>query len=630
MARLSMDFLARPSIRTTLLLLVGLLCSSPRAFAQISPGPLSHPHADLEGISNCTKCHESGEEISGAKCLDCHVEIKNQIGSGHGFHFANRSTTCVTCHKEHLGKDARITKFDETSFDHTKTGFVLQGSHQPLKCEACHDVRNIRNADVKKVIASTPHKTFQGLDPQCVSCHVDRHKGTVSNQCQSCHGTKSWSPPATFDHTKTKFALGGKHRQVECAKCHASLAAKSTTLPILFGTKSFEDCTPCHASPHGRKFADKTCTSCHTAAGWTIVASFDHSATRFPLVGKHATVSCEKCHTQMGVTGNKTVSFATRSFNDCTPCHNTPHNAKFNGRECRTCHTPSAWGTLVSGRFDHTLTNYVLEGSHLQVECERCHQPSLGAQYSRRFLLSHQRCTDCHSDYHNGQFRAKFANECAECHIVKGFTPSTFSIQKHQSSLFALTGAHVATPCEECHKKEGRRPQAFHFASLRCESCHEDFHKGQFKQQMTEHSCAECHSTTTWKMSSFDHSKTRFALVGRHLKVKCEACHKEQVVHGIRSVQYQGLPMECESCHKDVHFNQFADRGRTRCASCHSPAEWHALLFNHETQSPFHLTGAHKNVPCGGCHKEEKSESITFVRFKPLESKCESCHQMTK
>ncbi len=599
------------------------------SIAQISPGPLSEAHADLEGISNCTKCHGSGQEIVADKCLSCHAEIKNEISGGHGFHFENRNSSCTSCHVEHLGREAKITRFDEKNFDHSKTGFVLTGAHQSLRCEQCHAGKNIVSGDIKKILAAHPHKTYQGLSPQCVSCHADRHKGTVGVQCQTCHGTKSWSPPVAFDHKNTKFTLIGKHQQVPCAQCHLAMAVKSSTEPVLFTTKSFEDCTPCHASPHGRKFTDQTCRSCHTPAGWSIVVSFDHSTTRFPLIGEHARVACEKCHTQMNNKRDKVVSFATLSFTDCTPCHKSPHNARFNTRECRSCHTATDWASLL-GRFDHTLTNYRLEGKHELVKCEQCHKPSLGTQFSARFLIPSRHCTDCHEDYHNGQFKVKYANNCAECHTVKGFAPSTFSIESHQSSLFTLTGAHIATPCNACHKKEEGKAQIFVFANFRCESCHEDFHKGQFRTEMAEHSCAQCHSTTGWSMTIFDHSKTKFPLVGKHKSVKCSDCHKETVVHGVKQVQYVGLPTRCESCHKDVHFDQFADRGRTECASCHSPAGWHALLFDHETQSTFHLTGAHKNVACGGCHKEERVGSVSFVRYKPLDSRCESCHAQTK
>jgi uncharacterized paraquat-inducible protein A len=91
-------------------------------YGQISPGPLSRAHGNLEGITNCVQCHESGSEISGAKCLTCHTEIKSQLDSKKGFHFANSTASCISCHKEHLGADARITRFDEKQFDHARSG----------------------------------------------------------------------------------------------------------------------------------------------------------------------------------------------------------------------------------------------------------------------------------------------------------------------------------------------------------------------------------------------------------------------------------------------------------------------------------------------------------------------------
>jgi hypothetical protein len=611
-------------------LAVVVICAAQLAVSQISPGPLSKAHADLEGISNCTKCHESGQAINGTKCLTCHIEIKNQISSGHGFHFVNASTSCITCHTEHNGLDAKITKFDESQFDHSTTGFVLAGKHSAIRCEQCHNPKNINNGDVGGILASHPHKTFLGLNPQCVSCHPDRHNGTVNTQCQTCHGVNSWSPATTFDHARTKFALVGKHSQIACSKCHEGLAKMASVASVLFSAKAYQDCTPCHASPHGRKFSDKTCRSCHTAESWSTVVSFNHATTSFPLDGKHATVQCEKCHTEMKARKNGVVSFATKKFEDCTPCHSGPHNPKFSGRACKSCHTAKAWKTLIAERFDHSLTNYDLEGKHALVKCEQCHQDSRGTEFARRFLLPYQHCTSCHADYHDGQFKERYSNNCAECHTVGGFKPSTFSIKRHDQTLFTLIGAHIAVPCDVCHKGAGTKSQVFHFANFRCEACHADFHKGQFKQQMVEHSCAQCHSTVEWKMTSFDHAKTRFPLVGKHKTVPCSDCHKETIVNGVRNIQYLGLPTDCQSCHKDVHAGQFAENGETRCAACHSPKHWRFLLFNHETQSSFHLTGAHKKVPCAGCHKEEQSGSQFFIRYKPVASRCESCHQGMK
>ena len=63
-----------------------LLLLSLSSLAQFSPGKLSTAHADLEGISNCTKCHDIGNKISEQKCLDCHKEIQTLISADRGYH----------------------------------------------------------------------------------------------------------------------------------------------------------------------------------------------------------------------------------------------------------------------------------------------------------------------------------------------------------------------------------------------------------------------------------------------------------------------------------------------------------------------------------------------------------------
>ena len=54
--------------------------------AQISPGDLTNAHKDLEGISNCTKCHELGKAVLNSKCLDCHTEIADPLSQNKGYH----------------------------------------------------------------------------------------------------------------------------------------------------------------------------------------------------------------------------------------------------------------------------------------------------------------------------------------------------------------------------------------------------------------------------------------------------------------------------------------------------------------------------------------------------------------
>jgi hypothetical protein len=92
-------------------------------------------------------------------------------------------------------------------------------------------------------------------------------------------------------------------------------------------------------------------------------------------------------------------------------------------------------------------------------------------------------------------------------------------------------------------------------------------------------------------------------------------------------VRYRGTETQCRSCHKDVHAGQFAVGGMTECSTCHTPEGWRLLAFDHNTQSAFPLTGAHRNVACSSCHKEEAIAGQRARRFKPLSTRCEACHK---
>jgi hypothetical protein len=182
-------------------------------------------------------------------------------------------------------------------------------------------------------------------------------------------------------------------------------------------------------------------------------------------------------------------------------------------------------------------------------------------------------------------------------------------------------------PCAPCHRPSGSASSIFRFASLRCDACHADQHKGQFRTQMAEKSCAQCHATSSWNMRSFDHRGTQFPLVGRHTTAGCAQCHKADD-RGV--VRYAGTPTACISCHADVHRGQFTTGGSVECQACHTPTGWTDLLFRHDVQSRFALTGAHRRVACAGCHRPEQAGDTVFVRFKPLAVACESCHQGRK
>jgi hypothetical protein len=524
-----------------------VVCQLRIAFAQFSPGELARAHEKLEGMNHCADCHEVGKEISGVKCLTCHIEIKKELDLKRGYHFAVNGNNCVTCHKDHMGKDARITVLDRSQFDHTKTGFALSGKHTTKDCEDCHRAKFIKDPEVAK----KGRKTMLGLNAACISCHEDRHRGALGTDCNSCHTTTAWKPASGFDHSKTKFALLGKHRDVVCDKCHKEPATGNESRTTILGTKSFADCTPCHSSQHGAKFSSQTCASCHV---------------------------------------------------------------------------PTGWNEVREQQFNHDLTNFKLLGKHALVKCQECHRPNAKAPSGRVLKLAHDKCTDCHGDYHRGEFLAKHGNDCAKCHTEESFRPSAYSLTRHKESRFPLTGAHVAVPCMRCHNPSSNERSVFRFSTLQCESCHKDPHGGQFKTLAGGTDCSRCHSTEIWKPTSFDHSTTSFALVGKHTTIACSSCHKSAGKNTV--VQYKTVSPKCESCHDDPHAKQFAVRGNTTCTPCHTAVSWSSLVFDHEKQSSFSLTGAHKQVACHSCHKQELMNNKLVVRFKPLPSKCESCHAL--
>jgi predicted CXXCH cytochrome family protein len=116
-----------------------LLCNG-ITYGQISPGELSKAHAFLEGVSNCTKCHDLGNKVTREKCLDCHKEINTLILSKKGFHASAEVSgkDCFICHNDHHGRNFQMLRFDKTNFDHAKTGFELKGAHASEACKACN------------------------------------------------------------------------------------------------------------------------------------------------------------------------------------------------------------------------------------------------------------------------------------------------------------------------------------------------------------------------------------------------------------------------------------------------------------------------------------------------------------
>lgn len=570
-----MDILGRAKIRKRFVLSemmrVGLAIISPVIFlsadgnAQLSPGDLHTAHADLEGLKNCGKCHETGNQISAAKCLECHKPLKERIEGGAGLHSNDGYGECTDCHVEHLGPDSELIWWKDGigNFNHLLTGYSLQGKHLGLECRKCHSPKNI--VDTKPFASGSANldRTFLGLSKKCLNCHRDEHRGRTSPDCLTCHDMNGWKPPSGFDHKKTDFPLSGRHLQLNCDKCHKRIADNIEIADpdyLDFGPLKHNNCIDCHSDIHKGKF-EQTCETCHSAAGWLAVekANFDHGKTGFPLLGRHAETLCEKCHSP-----GRPLSGLKHTV--CADCHSDYHAWQFKDRQqggrCEECHTVDGFSPARFGIEEHNNTKYPLAGAHLAIPCVACHpeiETNSGIS-TARFRYESTRCFDCHGDPHKGAADKYFKTDgCEFCHSVESWKAIIYG---HEKSGFGLSGRHGEISCKACHKSEDSdaRIDRLRFAGLsrQCVDCHNDIHMGQFKEILEIESrkievvkCDRCHAPTRWKPSNFDHNiQAAFKLEGAHLKIPCTGCHKDLAIGGKSYMLYKPLDSACASCHK--------------------------------------------------------------------------------
>jgi len=586
-------------------------------FGQLSPGPLSQAHAHLEGISNCTQCHDLGNKVPDSKCLACHVEIQTLMTARRGYHASTevRSKECIDCHSDHHGRRFDMVRFDQDAFEHAKTGYKLEGQHTVIDCRECHKPEFVADPDIRK-----RENSFLGLERDCKSCHDDFHQGSLGTDCASCHDFEKFRPARLFDHDDARFALAGRHKEVDCLECHRMTTKNGLEYQEFTGL-SFSDCVSCHEDPHAGQLPGR-CAQCHVESGFEKFAGmgrFDHGLTDFQLKGKHRQVQCMDCHNPRLDPRSIFQDNKNLEEDQCVSCHEDVHEGKF-GTNCVECHQESGFRNLRNmDQFDHARTAFPLEGKHVVVDCRDCHE---GGRFTEP--MPHAVCTDCHTDYHEGQFSARpLAGDCAECHSVEGFEYTSFGAAEHLTTDFPLRGAHLATPCLACHL-EG---DAWVFSGLShdCKACHDDIHQGHIDAQYyPDADCRSCHSEEAWHVVSFDHEKTGWPLEGRHAEQRCSSCHFIREETGLRQL-FTGISHECSSCHNENHGNQFDVGGITDCKRCHSFVNWEPTLFDHQLTA-FPLEGKHAEVACKECHPPAVIDGETMVLYKLESFQCIDCH----
>ncbi len=497
------------------------------------------------------------------------------------------------------------------------------------------------------------HANLEGLK-NCTKCHVLGEKETTSkclechteiNQlinlgngyhasaevkgknCAECHGEHFGRDfeiirfdEKTFKHDLAGYKLEGKHTKIKCADCHKTefiknkISQKKSETFLGLGT----ECLSCHNDYHQNTLSND-CVSCHTQNAFQPASGFNHNNTKFTLTGAHKKVDCIFCHKIENQNGIPFQEFSGVAFENCTSCHEDVHNNKF-GSDCRKCHTEVSFQKVKSlSSFNHEKTDYPLVGMHRFVDCKSCHKGS----YTK--AVKHNRCIDCHSDFHENQLE-KNGNlpDCSECHSVETFSPSFYSIEKHNQTNFPLDGSHLATPCFVCHKTENK--WYFGNRGTRCVDCHENIHENYLDEKyMPDANCNTCHSNSVWNEILFEHENTNFPLLGKHEKASCRDCHFKEDLGGLIIQQFKTLDASCENCHVDIHFKQFELGLENDCERCHSFNNWKPEKFNHNN-ARFKIDGEHIGLDCVNCHKPTDDLIQNYIVYKFEDITCASCH----
>jgi hypothetical protein len=446
----------------------------------------------------------------------------------------------------------------------------LSGETMAARCLACHTT-------VSDELASSTglHGRF-ATSGECRTCHTDHHGATAS---------LTLANPADFPHERTGYSLAAHPMRAAafgpafvCADCHTTSVAR------------FEPttCATCHSrldppymAAHLATFGE-TCRSCHDGVD-TFGKAFGHAT--WALEGKHATAECSGCHQ-----GARDVAAFEATKTDCLSCHTKDdvHQGLL-GTDCASCHTAAGWEATAEA-FDHAKTAFALDGRHTGVECLACHT-------GRRWTGIGTTCEACHGgdkDPHKGQFK----QACSSCHTPADWKAVTFD---HDTTGFALAGAHATPACAACHAGG-----TYAGTPRTCIGCHraDDAHEGNLGIE-----CAECHRVTTWQDTTFRHDQSSFKLTGTHATALCSSCHASLTM-------YRGRPTTCFACHKgdDVHSGGMG----TDCSRCHTTKTWKGASFDH-SRTGFPLTGSHAAARCAQCH--------TKPDYADVATTCIGCHR---
>ena len=439
--------------------------------------------------------------------------------------------------------------------------------------------------------------------------------------CAACHSSDSWEIPLEvwqfdepnrsnftadsirFNHNTTAFPLEGGHATTDCRLCHEALVFQETST----------DCISCHTDLHNMTVG-ADCARCHSVDNWLVDNITEiHQDNGFPLLGIHAQISCNDCHTS-----ESNLQFH-RIGNECINCHQADYMATTApnhieagySTDCIDCHDVNS--------FDWSSENilhdfFPLVKGH-DIDCVDCHTTGV-------FTAIPTDCFTCHEmDFdvalNPDHKELNFGTDCAACHTLDlDWMPATFV--RHDDEYFPIySGTHGGewSDCIECH------PNPANYAEFTCTTCHgksstDGEHGGVAGYVYQSTACLACHPTGN-EGDNFDHNQTNFPLTGAHIGVDCNSCHANG---------FAGTPTDCASCHtqdyeQTTNPNHQMSGFSMDCASCHTTnPNWTPATFDHDNMYFPIYSGNHQNEwnDCIDCHINPNNYAIFS---------CIDCHE---
>ncbi len=464
--------------------------------------------------------------------------------------------------------------------------------------------------------------------------------------CGDCHGSAGWDvlDLSGFNHQDTNFDLEGSHQFQACSACHSG-----ETLEEKHQFERESSCVSCHLDIHQSVLGDE-CSQCHGLNSWQVTnQTFDHNLTQFSLLGSHAQLSCQDCHSDTDPTGY------AQTPTDCYACHREEydltqapdHLSAGIDTECLICHSVQTGGWQPS-TFDHDIhTNYILSGAHRDAQCAQCHTGTFDgtaddcwACHQKDYVLAG---TDVYPDapVHTENV---YSQDCAICH--NSMVTWEGGELDHNLTDFPLTGLHETSECAQCHG------DGLYELPVTCEECHSPNQIAETTYETSEFDhtthniiteCEFCHITTGWDQHIFEHinfststcdqchlieyqetTEPAHDLVG-YISSDCESCHSTE--EWDPSIFEHQLTSPCMACHT-VDYENTTEPDHTLlgyptsdCEFCHSVNEWDPIIFDHEV-----------STTCVTCHLLDYQNAVNPVHLSEegYSENCQECHTDTE